>query len=166
MQLVKLPVVWTLIIDILAWAVFHIGISLFALKLPAAFFEKTAWLYRTRGWENNGQFWQQRFKVKAYAKYIPDGSHILKAGFYKKKLQQQDMGYLSVFILETKRAELTHGLSIMPAFLFFIWNPVWAGWLMVGYALCFNVPLMILQRYNRPRLEKILKQKSQRSKEK
>ena len=59
------------------------------------------------------------------------------------------------FILETRRAELTHWLSIVPAPLFFIWNPPWAGWLMVGYAVVVNAPFILIQRYNRPRLEKI-----------
>lgn len=164
MPLIELPVIWTIVLDIVAWAIFHMGISLFTLQLPDVFFEKTSILYRTRSWEKEGEIWQKYFTIKSWVKYIPDGSRLLgETGFYKKKLQQTNADYFETFILETKRAELTHVLSILPAFLFFIWNPIWAGWVMVVYALVVNVPIILLQRYNRPRLEKIVKRKEARA---
>lgn len=60
-------------------------------------------------------------------------------------------------MIETQRAELTHWFLIPPAFLFFLWNPAWAGWVMVIYALVVNLPFIMIQRYNRPRLERVLK---------
>lgn len=60
-------------------------------------------------------------------------------------------------MIETQRAEWTHWVSMLPAPLFFIWNPVWAGWLMILYALIANLPFIIIQRYNRPRLLKLIR---------
>lgn len=159
MPLVEFPMIWTIGIDIVAWAFFHIAISFFTLNLPAAFFEKTPFLYRTSSWERDGRIWQEKFHIKRIANYIPDGSQILGAGFDKKTLKQSNMAYFDEFVLETKRAEFTHWLSILPAGLFFMWNPAWMGWAMVIYALGFNLPIIMLQRYNRPRLERIAKKK-------
>lgn len=159
MPLVELPIIWIIAIDVLAWAFFHIIISVFTLNLPAAFFEQTPFFYQSRGWEREGRIWQEIFHIKRIANYIPDGSKILGAGFDKKVLKQSRIDYLDEFILETKRAEFTHWLSILPAGLFFIWNPPWMGWAMIIYALGFNLPIIMLQRYNRPRLERIAKKK-------
>ncbi|MDG0792194.1 hypothetical protein OMP38_15960 [Cohnella ginsengisoli] len=63
---------------------------------------------------------------------------------------------MKVFAAETKRAELTHWLSILPAPLFFLWNPVWVGWIMVLYAAAFNLPIIVVQRYNRGRIDAIV----------
>lgn len=163
MQLIELSVFWTIITDSAAWLFFHLAISIFTLHLPKHFFLTANFLYRTREWEAEGQFWQTHFNVKKYAKIIPEGSRILGSGFYKRKLQHKEMTYLETFTLETKRAELTHWLSILPSGLFFLWNPVWAGWIMVIYALMFNVPIIMVQRYNRARLEKVLNRKKEKN---
>jgi glycosyl-4,4'-diaponeurosporenoate acyltransferase len=39
--------------------------------------------------------------------------------------------------------------------IFFIWNPLWAGWVMVVYATLVNFPCIISQRYNRARLAEL-----------
>jgi len=62
--------------------------------------------------------------------------------------------------IETRRAELTHWLLMVPAPFFFLWNPAWAGWVMIVYALLANCPFIMIQRYNRPRLERVLRKKS------
>lgn len=49
-----------------------------------------------------------------------------------------------------------------PAFLFFIWNPLWAGFIMIAYAILANLPFILTQRYNRPRLQRLLQLKQQR----
>ncbi|MDW0113292.1 hypothetical protein QT711_08830 [Sporosarcina saromensis] len=76
--------------------------------------------------------------------------------FSKRQMHGRDSTSLSLFLLESRRAEFVHWLMIVPSFLFFLWNPLWAAWLNVLYAVLFNVPLIIIQRYNRPRLERII----------
>ncbi|NLB98875.1 MAG: glycosyl-4,4'-diaponeurosporenoate acyltransferase, partial [Lactobacillales bacterium] len=86
---------------------------------------------------------------------LPEGSSIIKSSYNKKHLQGTDKQTFEKFIIETKRAELTHWLLIPPAFVFFIWNPLWAGLVMVLYACVVNIPFILIQRYNRPRLERV-----------
>ena len=62
-------------------------------------------------------------------------------------------------ILKGKRkstTELAHWAVIALAPLFFLWNPPWAGWVMVGYALLASAPFIVAQRYNRFRLRRLL----------
>ncbi len=48
--------------------------------------------------------------------------------------------------------ELILWLAHLGGWLFFLWNPAWAGWVMVLYATLANGPCIITQRYNRVRL--------------
>ncbi|WNR45315.1 glycosyl-4,4'-diaponeurosporenoate acyltransferase CrtO family protein [Paenibacillus roseipurpureus] len=125
------------------------------MKLPLAYFLKDSVWYRLFAWEKSGKLWQKLLLVKRWKGRLIDGTAILKKGYGKKKLHGTRVSDLKVFAAETKRAELTHWLSIVPAPLFFIWNPIWAGWVMILYAGMFNLPFIIVQRYNRGRIEAI-----------
>jgi len=134
----------------------HLGISYLCVKIPIAFFEKDRWLFRIRNWEYRGKAYNRFFKVKKWKNIIPDGGGLFKKGFAKKNLQYSDPLYLKTFMYETKRAELTHWLTIIPAPIFFLWNIWWAGIIMIVYALIANVPCILLQRYNRARLTSLI----------
>jgi len=134
----------------------HLGISYLCVKMPIAFFEKDRWLFRIRNWEYRGKAYNRFFKVKKWKNIIPDGGGLFKKGFAKKNLQNSDPHYLKTFLYETKRAELTHWLTIIPAPIFFLWNIWWAGIIMIVYALIANVPCILLQRYNRARLTSLI----------
>ncbi|WP_431522033.1 hypothetical protein [Guptibacillus hwajinpoensis] len=86
---------------------------------------------------------------------LPDGG-VFKGGFCKKELKKLTSIYIRKFIIETRRAEVTHWMLIPPSILFFLWNPSYIGWIMVGYALLINIPFIIIQRYNRLRLKPLL----------
>jgi glycosyl-4,4'-diaponeurosporenoate acyltransferase len=151
MRIIELSIFWTIILDFAAWFVIHMSAAIFTLKLPDRFFKKDNWLYRCRQWENSGRIWNQLFRVKDWKDKLPDGAAILKQGFAKKQLQEADAEYFEQFVLESRRAELTHYLAIPPAILFFLWNPLWVGFFMIIYALAANAPCILAQRYNRPR---------------
>jgi glycosyl-4,4'-diaponeurosporenoate acyltransferase len=159
MPMVSLSILWTVMIDVFAWAFFHIIISVFCFLIPFRYFHSFI-LFKIRAWENSGQFWQDLVAVKKWKGSIPDGSRLFKFGYEKKALPGTNYENLQTFAIETKRAELTHWLCILPAPLFFLWNPVWAGWVMILYALIFNLPFIIVQRYNRAKIEMILNRKN------
>lgn len=156
-----------LLLNILAWLFFHLSISLGLLKLPYSWFSESHLLnnlFKKRAFENEGKLWRSTFQVHRWKDILPDGASLFNAGYKKKKLPEAHIELLEQFISETKRAELTHILLILPAPLFYLWNPIWAGHIMIAYALIVNVPFIIIQRYNRIRLSHIvrnLKRKSQ-----
>ncbi|MCC5894660.1 MAG: glycosyl-4,4'-diaponeurosporenoate acyltransferase [Alkalibacterium sp.] len=146
-------------LNIFIWLFFHLSISLGLLKLPYSWFDESHQLNRLfikRPFEKEGKLWRQTFKVHKWKDILPDGASLFNTGYKKKKLPEAQIDSLEVFIKETKRAELTHVLLLFPAPLFYLWNPLWAGHLMIVYALAVNVPFIIIQRYNRIRLGKIV----------
>lgn len=155
MPLVSLSVFWVIIIDILAWTFFHLFISALCLRLPLPLFLKDSTWLRIFSWEKSGQLWQGLFRVKKWKHVLIDGTVLFKKGYRKKELHGTKTTDLKIFAAETKRAELTHWLSILPAPLFFLWNPLWVGWAMILYAFVFNLPFIIVQRYNRGRITAI-----------
>lgn len=157
MQIIELPILLTIVIDFIAWFIIHIAAAVFTLKLPDRFFAKDSWIYRTRQWEKSGKIWDDIFKVKSWKEKLPDGAAILGQGFAKNQLKETDALYFEKFVLESRRAEFTHYLAMLPAVLFFLWNPAWVGIIMIFYAIFANVPCILAQRYNRPRFARAAK---------
>lgn len=145
-----------ILVNIIAWGFFHFFISYLCFKIPLNFFLEEDRFFKIKKWEQSGEMWQKLLLVKKWKGFLIDGSSIVKKSYNKSHLHGKKKNDLMVFAAETKRAELTHLLLILPAPLFFLWNPVWAGWIMIIYALLANLPFIIVQRYNRARIEVIL----------
>ncbi len=145
-----------LTLNVLIWPIAHIAIARYTLKLPDQQFQRDTWLYRLKGFETV-RYFVKILKIRFWKRWIPDGATIFNEGFKKKKLLGTQTEYLVLFIQETRRAEYSHLLQIFPALIFFIFNSFFVSMIMVVYALVFNVPLMILQRYNRLRFLTLLK---------
>lgn len=156
MPLIELPLLWVIVVDAVAWVIFHLSISMVAQRIPIDSFVRHKRLYKAFRWEQEGQIWQRLFRVKKWKGYIPDGTLFISNGYNKSQLHGADVSSLYDFLLESRRAECVHWLTILPGFFFFLWNPVWAAWLNIAYAVLFNVPLIIVQRFNRPRLERLI----------
>lgn len=156
MRLIHLPLFWTLVLDCVAWAAIQPGIGYLSLQFPSRLLDHRRWLYRTRRWERDGALYQHLFRVRTWKGRLPSAGTLFQ-GFSMGQIRMRDEGYLQTWLAETCRAELCHWLAILPAFLFFLWNPVWLGVVMVAYAAAFNAVPIIAQRYNRPRLIAILR---------
>ncbi|MDX1286122.1 MAG: hypothetical protein R3182_13965, partial [Draconibacterium sp.] len=108
--------------------------------------------YKTRRWEKNGMIYRKVFKIHLWKHWLPDGAKAQKNGFRKKSLNNLDKEYLEKFLVETCRAEMLHLLQILPFWIFGFWCPPFVIWIMLGYALLVNLPCILAQRYNRPRI--------------
>lgn len=159
-RLFELSLALTIALDFAAWFVFHMAAALCTLNMPDRWFATDHWLYRTRDWERQGQFWHHVFRVRNWKERLPDGAQLIGRGYAKKRLQATHADELVRFVHESRRAELTHYLAMLPAPLFFLWNPAWVGWFMIGYALIANAPCIIAQRYNRPRFINVLQKRT------
>ena len=163
MQIIFLPG-WIMIASyILLWPLMQIAIAMVGNKVSDKYFDPDCFWLRTRKWEENGDFYRRVFKVDKWKHLLPDGAKAHKAGFQKKSLNNYDPQYMKAFIAETGRAEIFHWLQIVPFWVFGLWSPAYVIWVMLGYALLVNLPCIIAQRYNRPRLvrsyEYLLKKK-------
>lgn len=163
MPLIYLGTFWTVIIDIIAWFIIHMGVALIMVQIPAECFDPGNFLFRLRNWENGGALYNKIFRIKKWKESAPDGDRLFKnKGFPKRRLKSRDQSYLELFLLETCRAELTHWIIIGFALPFFLWNRFHVGLIMILYALLENLPLIMVQRYNRNRLVRVIEKKKGR----
>ena len=91
---------------------------------------------------------------------LPDGGSIWgKKGFKKRQLADLSNENLNRFLTESARGELTHWLAIFPFWVFGFFAPPQVVWMMLVYALLINLPCIMAQRYNRPRIRRLLKKR-------
>ena len=158
MRLIILPDIWTLVVCFVLWPLLQVSAALFCLFLPDRCFDPENVLFRTRGWEKEGAVYERIFHIRCWKHFLPDGGAILKKrGYRKKRLENFTPDNLRRYLIESARGELTHWLAILPFWIFGIFVPPSAVPLMLVYALFVNVPCIIAQRYNRPRVLRMLK---------
>ncbi|TWT01539.1 glycosyl-4,4'-diaponeurosporenoate acyltransferase [Planomicrobium sp. CPCC 101079] len=163
MPLIELSLGWLVLADAVAWTIFQLGISYCAFKIPSHWFVRQNRLFRSFHFELNGDLWQRLFRIKGWKGRLPEGTIFFKSAYNKQALHGFDTASLTQFVIESRRAELTHWLAMLPAPLFLLWNPIGAFWKNAVYAVLFNLPFILAQRYNRPRLEQLIIQKQNRS---
>ncbi|MBN1798740.1 MAG: hypothetical protein JW822_09185 [Spirochaetales bacterium] len=159
MRILYVSTFLTIIIDILVWLIIHLGISYLTYRIPVTLFKEKAWLYKERSWEKSGQIYKKIFKIKNWKGLLPDGAVFFKKGFHKSRMKNSSLSYLNTFVRETCRAELTHWLVFFVSPVFFLWNFIFVGIIMIVYALAVNVPCILTQRFNRIRLKRFINEK-------
>lgn len=122
-------------------------------------------IYHDFKFEKGGRFYEKHFKISLWKDKLPQFSEITHKGFSKSSLKGIDKKYLSRFYLETVRAEFCHRLLILISPLFYALNtnPAWGITFTILFALG-NIPFIIVQRYNRPRIKKIMTSKAYKNK--
>lgn len=156
-MLIELPLIPLILVNIVAWLGFHLGIAALATALPLRLFPPDGWICRERRFENSGKIYETLYAVRRWKGKLPEGADLLGAGFRKGRLERRDPDYLREYFHETCRSEACHWWVWLCGWIFFLWNPPWAGWVMVVYATLANFPCIIAQRYNRARLKNFSK---------
>jgi len=160
-RVIHLSLFWTIMLDSAAWAIIQTGIAYLALRFPPSLLDYRLWLFRPRPWERNGALYEQVFRVRRWKTRLPSaGGTFFRNAFSIRQVASADVQYLDTWVRESCRAELCHWLAILPSLLFFLWNPWPVGFMMIAYAIAFNSPCIIAQRYNRPRLLSILRKRA------
>jgi len=147
----------TILLDIVIWVIIHLSIGYWTSRIPANVFNPESALFRTRKWEKDGMFYEKYFRVKAWKDHLPSGAALYEDAYEVKHIGDYSTENLRTWILESCRSEFCHYLMIIPGFFFFLWNTVNVGWIMVAYAFANNIIPIIMQRYNRPRVKKLLR---------
>lgn len=156
MMLIELSVLWLVVLNVLVWLIFHLGFAWAGTRLPLKGFREGSWLYRERKWEARGNFYEKRMSIRTWKDRLPDCGGIFAGGFSKAGLASTSRDYLRRFLLETCRGELVHWTVMFSSVLFLLWNPWWAGLIMMAYGIAANLPCIVVQRYNRIRLKRVL----------
>ncbi len=119
--------------------------------LPRKNFDYTAFPYRPFKWEKNGAIYHL-IGIQKWKDHVPDMSKYVKTMFAKEIVSARDPEYTRRLILETCVAEQVHYILMLlsPIFPQYM-DPFYGDLAMVLYCLG-NLPFVLIQRYNRPRL--------------
>ena len=126
--------------------------------IPAKAFRFTEKLLKTLEFEKNGRFYDKYFKISVWKDKLPQFSNIIRVGFHLNNLEIKSDEYLERFKIETLRAEITHIFLIIisPVFYYLNENSTYG----IIYTLLYiigNIPFLMIQRFNRPRIEHLQK---------
>ena len=153
MQIFFLPTPVMILLFFAIWGIVPLLLAYLCLQIPDRFFEPTRFLWRVHGFEDGGKLYEHVFHIRSWKLLLPDGGGVWKKRSYKKKnLTDYSEENLHRFLIETSRGELVHWLGILPFWVFGLFAPPAVIWIMLLYALIVNVPCLIAQRYNRPRV--------------
>ena len=145
----------------IAWIVIEIGSGYLTHRMPARWFRRDSALYRCRRFEREGRFYRSVFRVHRWKDRLPEAGALFSGGFSKRRLADSPASnrvqILERFVAETRRAELTHWLPCVFSLSFFLWNPPGIAVWMPPIGLLGNLPFIIVQRANRPRLARLLR---------
>lgn len=152
----ELSNLWIVILNVVAIPSIHFGISWWFTKLDRSRFDPDAWLFRQRRIEEGGTVYQTLFRIRRWKHLLPDAAPWFK-GFAKGRLGDKNPAHLRVFIAETCRGEAAHYAQIPGILLTLLWNP-WpvAAGVMIVYAFASNLPCILLQRFTRARLRRVV----------
>lgn len=144
------------------WTCFHLGAGTLAQQVPVRRFVDLPFVSRRYGWECNGRLYEW-LGIRWWKDHLPEAGAFCPGGFPKRQLQSADPAYLRLFVLEASRAEFSHWLTWSLALTFFFWTPWPIALFMVFFGALGNGPCIMVQRYNRIRLERVLRASQRRA---
>lgn len=130
--------------------------------LPKKWFMAEKFPYKEYRFEQGGKFYE-RLQIHKWQNKVPDMSKIVPSLMPPKKLTGDYEEKLPRMIEETCVAEFIHGLLCFSGLACIgLWQGI-GGWVvsLINIAL-FNLPFVLIQRYNRPRLGKLMRKRKER----
>jgi glycosyl-4,4'-diaponeurosporenoate acyltransferase len=151
-----MPQTLTIVVDVAAWGAFHSATGYAAHRLDDSRLSRDGWLLRARPFEAGGRWYRQRLRVHRWKDRLPEAGDLFRGGVSKRHLPAYDVPGLELFVRETRRAELAHWWAMSCGLFFVLWNPPLAAGLLIGYGVLVNVPFIVIQRYNRFRVQALI----------
>lgn len=154
--LLRLPIYIGNLFRLAFWYIVVGAISFFiGQSLPRKNFDYKVFPYHPFRWENGGRIYL-KLRIQYWKDKLPDMSRYITSMFRKKLTVMRSPEYLEDLIKETCVAELVHWglIFISPIYMVLLDGALGA----VGAALFAvgNVPFVLIQRYNRPRLVQLM----------
>ncbi len=137
------------------WLGWSLATGYCAHRLPVARLDVWRRRLALRSWERGGRVYE-RVGIRRWKDALPEAGALFRGGVSKRRIPSTAAGGLVRFRLETVRAELTHWLGLVPIVWLFLLVPPLPAAVNVAYALVANVPCIVIQRFNRGRLDRTL----------
>lgn len=155
-MIVQLDDGWAVALSSVTWLGVSLAFGAWAASWPADRLATTGPVTTLRGWEASGAWWQRHLRVRRWKDALPEAGALFAAGRSKRHLDSPSTADLARFRVETVRAERVHWLILASTPVHLIWcRPAIAAG-MVAFGVLFNVPFIVIQRYNRGRLDAVL----------
>ena len=158
LRVIDLSIGWTVVLDVVAGAVIGTVVGYAAHRAPEARFARDGPVTRLRPFERDGRWYERTVAIKSWKARLPEAGGLFRGGFSKRELRtgSDRVALLQRFVIETRRAEVTHWLVMAAGPFFVLWNPWGLASVMVVYGIVANLPCLMIQRYNRARLLRAL----------
>ena len=129
--------------------------------LPKGLFHADRFPYRPRAFERQGQIYK-KIGVHRWQNRLPDMSRLFPRLMPAKSVTTLYRAGLERMLQETCVAEFIHALLMLTGLhCLRLWPGLGGGCMAAANALLFNLPFVIIQRYNRPRLLRLRKKKEE-----
>lgn len=164
--LVHLSDLAILLLNVAVWAIGHTVAGYVAHRLPPERLASDGPVLRLHRFEAGGRAYERHLGIRRWKDRLPEAGDLFSGGTSKRNLTTALVGRqaaLEGFLVETRRAERAHWGSLVVLPLFWIWNPPVGVVLMVLYGLAANLPFIVVQRYNRARIGRILRHRARRA---
>ena len=124
--------------------------------LPRRWFSGDRWPWASAPFEKEGRFWR-KLGVHRWKDKVPDMSRLL-GDMVKKQLAPDGKTDYALLVQETCVAEYVHFcLGLLSLGAFALCRSGWMVCIVAVYILLGNLPFQIIQRYNRPRLLRLMR---------
>ena len=154
-----MPQTLTVLVDVLAWGLFHAATGYAAHRIPPHRLRRDGWLLRERRFEDRGRWYRRRLRIHRWKDRVPEAGDFFQGGTSKSALPALDDAGLELFVRETRRAELGHWWAMWCGPLFLLWNPPAIAAALVAYGVLVNLPFITIQRFNRARTRAVLERR-------
>lgn len=123
-------------------------------------------IFQCFGFEKDGALYE-KLNIRKWQARVPDMSKVFSKMMPPKNLSGNYADRLPTMIRETCVAEVTHiAVSILGLPCLWIWPGLGGVTVTAVFVLLLNVPYILIQRYNRPRLIRLQKKLQAREKKK
>lgn len=119
-------------------------------------FNPAAFPFKPFAFEKQGRLYE-KLGIKKWKSHLPDMSCYLKCLAPKNLKAGISPAHIKTLIQESCVAGLAHSiLAITSHAILLWWKDKWAYLFLAAYNLLFNLPYIMIQRYNRPRFLRML----------
>ena len=123
--------------------------------IPKSWLNPCSFPFNGFPWEKNGKIYD-KIAIRQWQTKVPDMSRIFKKLMPSKSLTGDIKARLPEILRETCVAELIHCLNCFAGlYCLRIWPGMGGAVVTFLFAFVFNVPYILIQRFNRPRLLKL-----------
>lgn len=143
-------------VDLMYMLIIQAVIGFISAHLPGRIINPQRKRYQLRQWEKGGSFYQRVFHVKNWKPLVWDAGRVFQKDFKKDHVDATNPMTLERWIIETCRAEWCHWVTFILIVPLFSFNPPGMSFFWLIYDSVLNLAPIIVQRYNRPRLMRML----------